>query len=205
MILKFVVLYASELSSIDPPIKRFAQRHLYLTTDAIAQRDLGFAIARKESSTSSNSLTRTETQVSLFPTLQNVSSGSKRPSSIDRMRREDSRASGRVRSRSPRDREHRDRERERDREGRDRDSRDSGRDRGWDISSRKRFSPPPPSGWEREGSGRDRGGPRNARGDEGDRAKGITLPTILSWFIGELPNPSSFDGMCPSPSALDCF
>ncbi|KAL9712323.1 mRNA 3'-end-processing protein rna14 [Leucoagaricus gongylophorus] len=152
---------------IDPPIKRFAQRHLYLTIDAIAQRDLGFAIARKESSTTSNSLTRTETQV---------------------MRREDGRTLGRVRSRSPRDRDHRDRERDRD--GRDRDS---ARDRGWDGPSRKRFSPPPPSGWEREGGGRDRSGPRSIRGDEGDRTKGVMLPSILSWFIGELPNPSSFD------------
>lgn len=185
---------------IDPPIKRFAQRHLYLTIDAIAQRDLGFAIARKESSTTSNSLTRTETQVSVFPNLQNASSSSKRLSSVDRMRREDGRTLGRVRSRSPRDRDHRDRERDRD--GRDRDS---ARDRGWDGPSRKRFSPPPPSGWEREGGGRDRSGPRSIRGDEGDRTKGVTLPSILSWFIGELPNPSSFDGMCPWLSTLIYF
>jgi hypothetical protein len=31
----------------DPPIKRFAQRHMYLGTDAITDRDLGFALACK--------------------------------------------------------------------------------------------------------------------------------------------------------------
>jgi len=31
---------------LDPPIKHLVQRHIYLGTDAIAVRDLGFAMAR---------------------------------------------------------------------------------------------------------------------------------------------------------------
>ena len=37
--------------SKDPPIERFAQRHIYLSIDAIADRDLGFAMARKATAT----------------------------------------------------------------------------------------------------------------------------------------------------------
>src|ERR1700761_9794308 len=55
----------------DPPIKRFAQRHTYHSTDAIAARDLGVAIVRQNSGTTSssssaNSLGRTDTQSSLL-------------------------------------------------------------------------------------------------------------------------------------------
>ncbi|KXN88352.1 mRNA 3'-end-processing protein RNA14 [Leucoagaricus sp. SymC.cos] len=170
----------AEVYPNDPPIKRFAQRHLYLSIDAIAQRDLGFAIARKESS--SSSLTRTETSNSLFSSLHPIiSSASKRPSSVDRVRRDESRIISRTRSRSP----IRDRERHRD------GPRD--RDRGWDGPPRKRFSPPPPSGWDREGGGRDRGHRGGGR-DDGERTKGVSLPSVLTWFIGELPTPASFDG-----------
>jgi len=46
-----------------PPIKRLAQRHIYLGMDAIAARDLGFAMARKATT---SSLGRMETQTSKF-------------------------------------------------------------------------------------------------------------------------------------------
>jgi cleavage stimulation factor subunit 3 len=36
----------------DPPIKGFARRHMYLSIDAIANCDLGFAMARKATATS---------------------------------------------------------------------------------------------------------------------------------------------------------
>jgi hypothetical protein len=69
--------------NLDPPIKRFAQRHIYLGTDAIAQRDLGVALARKESTSSAGSLTRTETQQSfVFGTPQG--SGKRPPSLLGR-------------------------------------------------------------------------------------------------------------------------
>ena len=35
----------------DPPIERFVQRHMYLSIDAIVDRDLGFAMARKATAT----------------------------------------------------------------------------------------------------------------------------------------------------------
>ncbi|EKM76104.1 hypothetical protein AGABI1DRAFT_45409 [Agaricus bisporus var. burnettii JB137-S8] len=188
----------------DPPIKRFAQRHIYLSIDAIAQRDLGFAIARKESS---NSLTRSETQTSLsYPSMHQTGSinlsSSKRPSSVDRARRDDSRGIPRPRSRSPL---HRERDRDRDRDVRERDVRDRERDRGWDGPGRgRRFSPPPPSGWDRDAGGGGGGGggggrDRSHRGggggrDDGEKGKHVALPPVLHWFIGELPSPNSFDG-----------
>src|SRR6266545_2628613 len=48
----------TNIRSKDPPIKRLAQRHIYLGTDAIADRDLGFAVARRSGG---NSVGRTET------------------------------------------------------------------------------------------------------------------------------------------------
>ena len=64
----------------DPPIKRFAQRHIYLGTDAIAARDLGFAMARKANT---SSLGRTETQTSLQSGNTPAAPSTKRPSSPD--------------------------------------------------------------------------------------------------------------------------
>lgn len=59
-------------------------------------------------------------------------------------------------------------------------------------------------GWERDGGGggRERGGPppRSARDD--DKGKGVVLPSVLQWFIGELPTPASFDGKSHSNSIL---
>ncbi|KAF8966026.1 hypothetical protein BDZ97DRAFT_1917734 [Flammula alnicola] len=107
----------AEVYSSDPPIKRLAQRHIYLGTDAIADRDLGFAIARR-ATTSSHPLMRTETSQSLMTSSQTSNAPptqqAKRPASPDYRKREEGR--------------------------------------------------------------------------------GVQLPNILSWFIGELPTPSSFDG-----------
>ena len=44
----------SSLEFSDPPIKRFAQRHTYLSTDAIASRDLGASMARQTKATGSS-------------------------------------------------------------------------------------------------------------------------------------------------------
>ena len=47
-----IIVFPIWLLCLDPPIKRFAQRHMYLGIDAIADRDLGFAMARKATATS---------------------------------------------------------------------------------------------------------------------------------------------------------
>ncbi|KAL4253804.1 mRNA 3'-end-processing protein RNA14 [Abortiporus biennis] len=173
----------------DPPIKRFAERHKYLGADAIASHDLGF---NKSSSTTTaaprsngNGLVRTATEQTLLAAMsasqqsQGVSgSSTKRQSSPDHRRREESRGgdygppSKRQRPGSPgrdREREHR-----------------ADRDR-WDAPPRRRYGSP---GWDREE--RDRRGrvPEREREEE----RGVTLPPILQWFVGQLPSPQAFDG-----------
>lgn len=166
----------------DPPIKRFAQRHTYLGTDAIAARDLGFAMAGRQQSGSSSlgSTTsldkRTDSLLSLSSTSHMPPSQppSKRPSSPDVKRREDSvkpdfgPPAKRPRPLSP---------------GRDRD-----RDR-FDGPPRRRFGSP--AGWEKD---RDRELQQIKRERELQDDKSSALPTVLSWFVGQLPNPGTFDG-----------
>ena len=150
----------------DPPIKRLAQRHIYLGTDAIADRDLGFAVARRSGG---NSVGRTETTQSVLTSSQNTAPPPKRPASPDYRKRDDGRAGDfagghkRPRGSSPG-------------RGPDRD-----RDR-WEVP-RRRFSPPPGRG----GGGRE----PPSREDEKPRPN---LPAILTHFLGDLPTPSSFDG-----------
>ncbi|KAH9065163.1 hypothetical protein EDB83DRAFT_2382211 [Lactarius deliciosus] len=177
----------------DPPIKRFAQRHTYHSTDAIAARDLGVAIVRQNSVTasysgSSNSLGRTETQTSFVasgntpqstPAPTAPPAQHKRAPSPDHKRR-DSDSHGpaqykRARATSP--------------PGRDRDR--------WDGhgGGRKRYNSP---SWDRD---RDRDAPpppppqapqRRAR--ENEEEKTVNIPSVISWFVGTLPGPSAFDG-----------
>ncbi|KAI0002909.1 hypothetical protein BJV74DRAFT_814041 [Russula compacta] len=172
----------------DPPIKRFAQRHTYHSTDAIAARDLGVAIVRQSSGTTSsssstNSLGRTDTQTSFLtsggtpqptqaPTAPPVQH--KRPPSPDHKRR-DSDSHGpaqykRARAASP--------------PGRDRDRWD-----GHAGGGRKRYNSP---SWDRD---RDRDVPPPRRGkDQQEEEKTVNVPSVISWFIGTLPGPSAFDG-----------
>ncbi|KAF8972103.1 hypothetical protein BDZ97DRAFT_1783153 [Flammula alnicola] len=183
----------AEVYSSDPPIKRLAQRHIYLGTDAIADRDLGFAIARR-ATTSSHPLMRTETSQSLMTSSQTSNAPptqqAKRPASPDYRKREEGRggeySTGHKRPRPVSPPRGPERERETRWEG---------------PSSRRRFSPAPPSSWERDEQGG--GGPRRGREPlppprvqerEDDKSRQVQLPNILSWFIGELPTPSSFDG-----------
>ena len=177
-------------SRSDPPIKRFAQRHTYHSTDAIAARDLGVAIARQSSGTTSasssaNSLGRTDTQTSLLtgggtpqpsqtpaaPPVQH-----KRASSPDHKRRESDPHGPpqykRARAASP---------------GRDRDR--------WDGhgGGRKRYNSPT---WDRE---RERDAPPPRRPRDQEEEKPVTVPSVISWFIGTLPGPSVFDGLLLHP------
>jgi hypothetical protein len=173
----------------DPPIKRFAQRHTYHSTDAIAARDLGVAIVRQSSGTTSssswsNSLGRTDTQQSLLttgstpqptPTPVAPPVQHKRPPSPDHKRRDsDSHGPGqykRARAASP--------------AGRDRDR--------WEGhgGGRKRYNSPT---WDRE---RDRDVPPLRRARDHDEEKTVNVPSVISSFIGTLPGPSAFDGQQP--------
>ncbi|KAK7683506.1 hypothetical protein QCA50_013340 [Cerrena zonata] len=165
----------------DPPIKRFAERHKYLGTDAIAIRDLGFVVGRSGSSSSgkhSSSVGRTETQQSLLSpvTSQAASQGAagsnvKRPPSPDGRRKGDYEY-------GPPTKKHRAPSPSREREW-DRDRREGHR-------GRRHGSP----SWDRE-RGRDYG-----RSDykEKEEEKSVTLPPVLSWFVGQLPPPAAFDG-----------
>jgi len=174
----------AEVYPQDPPIKRFAERHKYLGTDAIAVRDLGFTVTRQGSGTASRSnggsaLGRTDTQLSLMsnPTSsqsQVTASSSKRASSPDHRRRDESRTgdygppSKRQRGGSP--------------VGRDRD-----RDR-WDGPPRRRHGSPH---WDREREGPP---PRRFKQEDREEEKPVVLPPVLSWFVGMLPSPGAFDG-----------
>lgn len=152
-------------------------------------RDLGFVLSRQgsggsgssQSNGSSSNLGRTDTlqslssqQASQNQSLPTINS-SKRASTPDHTsrRREEGRSSEfgppskRQRPASP--------------------PRDRDRDR-WDGPRRRHGTPP----WERE---RERDAPPVRRfKDEKEEDKGVTLPPVLSWFVGVLPTPGSFDG-----------
>ena len=157
---------------------------MYLGNDAIADRDLGFAVARK----TSNPLGRTETMQSLLassgpmgatPTRETY----KRPASpeprpaIER-RSDHGPLPKRARPSSPPPPRPTDRD----------------RDRHWENKQR-RFSPGP-TNWDREERGRREAPPppRQEREEEKTQ-RTVSVPPILSWFIGELPTASSFDGV----------
>jgi len=179
----------AEVYSSDPPIKRFAQRHMYLGIDAIADRDLGFALARKP--TPANPLGKSETQHSLLSSGTNQ--GTKRGASPDyRNKREDNNrglggggGSGgdynnpgnkRMRASSP------PRGADRDRETR------------WEVR-RRPFSPPPTSAWDRDDRPRARE-PLQLRTQEREEEKPrqVSIPSVISWFVGDLPASHTFDG-----------
>ncbi|KAG6856078.1 hypothetical protein H0H87_007608, partial [Tephrocybe sp. NHM501043] len=174
-----------EVYPSDPPIKRFAQRHTYLGTDAIAAQDLGFAMARK----SAQSLGRSDTlQLSNPPATSsgsapanpstNAITNIKRPASPDYRKRDERGGGGdysqshkRARGNSPPPRNDRDRDR-----------------REPPPPPRRRFSPPPQSTWERD---RERAPLPPSR--EEDKPRPVTVPGVISWFVGQLPAPASFD------------
>lgn len=170
---------------IDPPIKRFAERHKYLGCDAIAVCDLGFSFKSGTSGSSGKSngasAMRSETQQILNTSFsssqpQQSTPSSKRPSSPDHRRRDESRTGGDYGPPS-----------KRQRPGSPARSHDRER---WDGPGRRRYGSPSP--WDRE---REREGTHGRRFDkEREEDKGVTLPPILSWFVGSLPAPASFDG-----------
>ncbi|KAH7918139.1 Suf-domain-containing protein [Leucogyrophana mollusca] len=177
----------AEVYPSDPPIQRFAQRHTYLGTDAITTRDLGLAMATRQPtalglSGSSRPLEkRTGALLSLSSNAGMLSSqlntSSERPLPPDYKRREGSARpsdSGpptkRARPMSPPP------PRDRNRDRRDGPSRRRfGGLATWEVERDRELLP-----FERE----------SERGDE----NGPSLPGVLSWFVGQLPSVSSFDG-----------
>lgn len=153
-------------------------------------RDLGFVLNRQGGSARSNGsgLLRTDTLQSIVsetaknatPSQSQQSASSKRASSPEHRRREESRdyPSKRARASSPS-------------RGRDRDRWESG------SGSHRRHGSPT---WERD---RDRDGPSSRRfnREEREEDKGVHLPSVLNMFISTLPAPSTFDGLSISNPA----
>lgn len=173
---------------------------MYLGTDAIADRDLGFAIARRAHPSGAGSiLTRTETSTSLLtPSQGNTSGTAAAPSTVqqgpnkraasppEHRKRDESRTGGAPGGGSGEYSSGHKRARPQSPPVRDRETR-------WG----RRDVPAVPA-WDREergGRGRD-GGPRGGQGRDFEEEKGrhVQLPGVVSWFIGELPTPASFDG-----------
>ncbi|KAF8075815.1 hypothetical protein FPV67DRAFT_1469355 [Lyophyllum atratum] len=180
----------AEVYPSDPPIKRFAQRHIYLGTDAIAARDLGFAMARKATTPAhgqGQGLGRTETQQSIASSNTAMVAAAnivhKRPASPDYRNKRDERGGGgdysqshkRARPLSPPPARA---ERERDR---------------WEPPPPRRRSPPP-SSWEQRDRERAPLPPPRMMEREEEKPRIATIPNVISWFVGELPASNAFDG-----------
>ncbi|KAL5512186.1 hypothetical protein ACEPAG_3471 [Sanghuangporus baumii] len=201
----------AEVYPNDPPIKRFAQRHIYANVDGIANRDLGVSQAKQ-----SAALARVGTIRDITVGADGVpppstggstiypNGGSfKRPPSPDRERERE-----------------RDRERERERMRREelakpphKRPRDNSpaplKDRwgGPSGSGSRRYGSP---AWGDDGDRGDRGrvaridrerdrtrSPARRYGTERDERDGpqrAQLPQVLNWFISQLPPSNSFDG-----------
>ncbi|KAJ6615526.1 hypothetical protein B0H10DRAFT_2040864 [Mycena sp. CBHHK59/15] len=160
----------AEIYPNDAPIKRFAQRHTYLNIDAIADRDLGFAKARKQAV--ATPVARTETQLSVLSNSNANTNGNGNGNGSLVL------SNTNKRPPSPPDRK---------RENDYKRARPAERDR-----DRRRYSPPPT--WERE---RDVKPPPPRRDKEPPREKEekpVMLPSVLSWFMTQLPPPAAFDG-----------
>ncbi|KAK7438024.1 mRNA 3'-end-processing protein rna14 [Stygiomarasmius scandens] len=185
-----------EIFPNDPPIKRFAQRYTYLNIDAIASRDIGVAMAKKESQLA-HQKERERERLGVNPSLATINgSGSGSSSGSLKRQAEDGPASGLA-------------------SGPGAGGSGPGRRRGGDGdhghgSKRQRASSPASRDrgdrdWEGGGGGGGRGRRGRfaspdvkGRGKHQDTSKEEDkppqLPSALSWFIGQLPAPSTFDG-----------
>lgn len=179
-------------------MRRFAQRHMYSNHDAIAVRDLGWPAPGCGSSGSSNGSVRNESSVILgvMGTPGSIASPmyptptQKRPLSPERgrlPRRSESQETGppplkRAREASPPPR---------DRERRERDRREP------PPPPRRRHSPD----WGRASPPR-RGEP-HSRGGDWDREPGHDerppFPSLIGFFVSQLPLSGSFDGRLYTP------
>lgn len=162
---------------IEPPIKRFAERHKYFGIDTIAVCDLGVLFGRGGHSSGKkiNESTKSNTLKSIESTQPSSRSqpspvSAKRQSSPNHRRRDNSRSRNDHGPPAKRQRP-------------DSPARKYNRER-WDGASRKRHESP---------SQRDQQTDRHPRND-GSRRSEVVLPPILPSFIGQLPPPSAFEG-----------
>ncbi|THU98597.1 Suf-domain-containing protein [Dendrothele bispora CBS 962.96] len=187
-----------EIFPNDPPIKRFAQRYSYLSIDAIASRDIGVAMAKKEAQLAQLKDKESNRTLGATASLASIN-GSGNGSSSGSLKRQADDGFGSGPSAGPFS------------------GAGPGRRRGVDGdhghgNKRQRASSPPPRDRDRdwEGSGGSGRGGRRGRfsSPPGDIPKGrgkhqepvkdeekpVQLPSALSWFIGQLPAPNTFDG-----------
>ncbi|KZV73632.1 Suf-domain-containing protein [Peniophora sp. CONT] len=178
----------AEVYPKDYPIKRFAQRHIYDGTDAIAARDLGFAYARQQNQPQNQNHSQTQSQSQSQGHSQNRELGrSETGQSLKR-------------GVSP--------ERESGYKRRDRDEPGYKRGRGASPAGReprRRYDSPHGSagaggapGWnDRDGgSGPNRGNKWGAPPPAPPQPaeERVQVPNVLNWFVGALPPAASFDG-----------
>ncbi|KAF8581991.1 Suf-domain-containing protein [Ramaria rubella] len=181
----------------DLPMRRFAQRHVYGTHDAIAIRDLGWMPPAGSSGSfngllknDSMGLTNITSSGSLGATTTNkrVAGSPERRSTIDRSMSQDMGPppTKRAREASPPPRD-----RERDRRDRERERRDM------PPPPRRRYGSPD---WTR-GSPPRRGGEGHSRGDweresqgHEERTAATVVPGQVTFFLAQLPISSTFDG-----------
>lgn len=75
---------------------------------------------------------------------------------------------------------------------------DRDRETRWDgpSSRHRQFSPPPTSAWDRNDRPRAREPLPSSRAQERDEEKPchVSIPPVISRFVGDLPSVSSFDG-----------
>ncbi|KAF8650367.1 hypothetical protein AX16_005263 [Volvariella volvacea WC 439] len=211
----------AEVYPSDPPIKRFAQRHIYLGTDAIASRDLGFALARKSQAAAaatnagagpspSNGGAAAAASTPLSASTSGPTGGSTPLGRTETSQSLTGIPTGPSHKRPPSPDYGRKRDDKRMRGmsptgggpgGRDRD-RERERDR-WESGGGGAGGGGGPGGRGRRGVSptpaaswereRDRP-PVPSRDRDDEKGRGPTLPQVLSWFISELPAASSFDG-----------
>lgn len=181
---------------LDPPMRRFAQRHTYSNVDAIAIRDLGWMPGGASSGSSNGSLRHDSSLGAMSGSsgIFGATSGQKRPASPERGKSGSGHSISqdmgppppkRAREVSPPPRD-----RDRDRRDRERDRRDmpppprrryGSPDWGRGSPPRRGGDVPARSDWDRDGPGQD------------DRGPGGT-PGVATWFLGQLPPSSTFDG-----------
>ncbi|KAK7450527.1 mRNA 3'-end-processing protein rna14 [Stygiomarasmius scandens] len=183
----------------DPPIKRFAQRYTYLATDAIASRDIGAAMSKKESQIARQREREKEGLVAsangdgnALPVPKRQVDGETAPGTTS------SPPAAELGRRRGRDGDHgrhgsgNKRQRTSSPVGRDiRRTIDRGIGLGGGRGERqKAFSSPEVSNGNR------------CQGTIGNERKTLQLPLALSRFIGELPAPSTFDGPVFKPDDM---
>ena len=167
--------------SIDPPIKRFAERHKYFHIDSIAVRDVGYvppSPGRGTRNGGSKPISRQDNFQSLT---------SKFVKCATPVRWSQCQITSSKRARSP---EHR-RTGEDSRDYPSKRVRDSD---GWvDGGGGGRYKSPM---WER-----DRERSAWTFKDERKEEKSTPLPSALNWFMGTLPAPNAFNGVYSCPAS----